>query len=153
MNSNKCENIMDKFYSLDKGEHLPFSASGHLLCCKECRTKVRLLTKAEKIIKRPLREIQTFDSDEIAQIIRNTTPGWMDKVKPVSFTKWAVCGLLMTVFFIFSGHYIGLVHDDYETYQFWFYLIFALSVSAYCSAFVAANMDFFVKKIDTKKTV
>ena len=84
---NICEKTMDTFYGLDKGERLPFSASKHLLVCKKCRSRVRLLSKAEKLVKRPLREILTFENDQIADIIKSTTPGWMNKIKPVSFSS------------------------------------------------------------------
>lgn len=147
MNSNKCEHIMDSFYSLDKGEKLPFSSTLHLFACKDCRTKVRYLTKAEKIAKKPLREIMEFRNDEL-EAVKNSMPDWMNKVKPVSMKKWIVCGLVMIVFLIGSGQYIEQYQN--ESYLFWFYILFAFTVTSYCAAFMAANMDFFIKKIDTR---
>ena len=48
MNSKKCEKVMNSFFELDKGERLELHDSLHLIFCKECRTKVRVLSKDKK---------------------------------------------------------------------------------------------------------
>lgn len=148
MNSLKCEKVMNSFFELDKGERLELVDSIHLLFCKDCRTKVRLLTKSEKLAEKTL-NLPVFNSGKsLAQLIKETRPQWL-KIKPVSMTRWILGGSFMLLFFIFSGHFLNKTQN--QTYLIWFYLIFSVFVSSYCAAFIGTNMDFFIKKIDTKR--
>lgn len=66
-----CENHLEQFYSLDKQERIPLGLSVHLLLCRECRSVVRNLTKAEKI----LGEKSTQPSPENSKIISSVLKG------------------------------------------------------------------------------
>ena len=44
----QCEKVMNNFLELDKNQKIPLHITAHLLFCKECRSKVRVLTLAEK---------------------------------------------------------------------------------------------------------
>ena len=144
MNSKKCENVMTSFFELDKGERLPFLDSVHLLMCRECRTKVRALSKAEKLMQNPLMEKSPFNSRSLSQAIRNSEPSWLENLKPVSMTRWVLSGLCMIVLLVFSGIFLEKVQN--QEYLTWFFVIVGGAVTAYCAMFIAVNLDFFIKK-------
>jgi len=148
MNKKKCQKTMDDFFSLDKNERLPFIDSIHLLTCRECRTKVRLLTKAQKIIGKPLSMPLPLSDAGLNAVIENKSPEWLKNLKPVSMFNWVFSGLLMIVLFVCSGFFIEKIQNDF--YMTIFYLIVGGVVSVYGAAFIGANLDFFIKKIDTK---
>ena len=130
---------MNSFFALDKGEHLELKNSLHLIVCRDCRTKVRLLSRAEKIVQLPLSQKQDLWNSMLSSVIK--------KVKPVSMFRWVLSGFLMIVLFVLSG--IFLEKNQNPDYLLWFYLIVGGVVTAYCGAFMAINMDFFIKKADT----
>lgn len=144
----KCDSIMDKFLILDKNEHLPPSITWHLLICKKCRTQVRFMTKAEKAASSELKEKQDADNEEINAIMKKIleskeTP----ETKPVTLIGWIIAGILMTAF-MFS--FVTLTTPKTSSaLVIPFYLLFALIITAYCAIFVAVNLDFFVKKINS----
>ena len=139
MNSKKCENVMNSFFALDKGERLELKDSLHLIFCKECRTKVRLLSRAEKIVQLPLSLKQDLWNSMLSSIIKT--------IKPVFMFRWVLSGFLMIALFVLSG--IFLEKTQKPDYLLGFYLIVGAVVTAYCGAFMAINMDFFIKKADT----
>lgn len=122
-----CEQVMNRFLELDKGERLPFSVTLHLLRCKQCRTQVRLLSIAERVASRrqPARKPGVY--------------------KPVTLTNWVIGGTLMVLCMLA----FALTADAYGDEMLWtaFALVFAFCVTGYCALFVGCNMDFFVKKI------
>lgn len=146
--SKKCGNVMDCFFSLDKGERLPFSSSMHLFFCKSCRTKVRLLTRAEKLASKPLLKKCSLKYGELPEKIRSADSSLLKNLKPVSMRRWVLSGAVMTVLLVLSG--IFLEKTQNVSYLTWFYAVVGGAVTVYCSAFIAVNMDFFIKITDTK---
>ena len=69
MKKEKCNKIMDKFLELDKNQKLPFSVTWHLLCCKKCRSQVRLCSIAEKTVAKPLNTSLPLDNDSLLSIM------------------------------------------------------------------------------------
>lgn len=145
----KCSNVMDTFFSLDKGERLPFLCTMHLLLCKSCRTKVRLLARTEKIAAKPLSQRCSLEGSALQEKIRSADPSWLKKIKPVSMRRWVLSGAVMTVLLVVSG--IFLEKTQNVSYLTWFYAVVGGAVTVYCSAFMAVNIDFFIKMADTKK--
>lgn len=148
MNSKKCENFMNSFFELDKGERLPFKSSLHILFCKNCRTKVRLLSKAQSIAQRAIIQKSVINEQNLSQLIENTRPSWLEHLKPVSMTRWVCAGIFMILLFVVSGMF--LQRSQNQTYLMSFFVIVGGAVTAYCAAFIGVNLDFFIKKIDTK---
>lgn len=146
--SKKCGSVMDCFFSLDKGERLPFSSSMHLFFCKSCRTKVRLLTKAEKLAGKPLLQKVSLEDVSLSEKIRNADPSWLKNLKPVSMRRWVLSGFLMILLLVLSGIFFERTQN--VSYLTWFYAVVGGAVTVYCSAFIAVNMDFFIKITDTK---
>lgn len=130
MKTKKCENIMEEFMMLDKNERLPLKLTLHLLACKECRTQVRYLSLAEKYAAEHLKASVEF------------------RIKPVSMSKWIVCGILMIAFMLMFGTISDKINNQSLTTT--FYIVFGLIVTAYCAVFMGQNLDFFVKKINSK---
>lgn len=123
----RCEKMMDKFLMLDKHERIPIDVTLHLLRCKKCRSQVRYLTKAEKIASSTLKTSAS-------------------RIKPVSMKKWIVCGILMMI--LMMSYTFSAAKFVNETANAFFYILFGFVVTAYCAIFIAANLDFFVKKIE-----
>lgn len=148
MNNEKCQKVMEDFFLLDRGEHLPLKSSIHLLKCKNCRTRVRVLSKAEKIVSSKLNSQFTVNDEDFKSAVKNIEADFESKIKPVSFFNWIAIGVLILVFFVFTGLFIK---ESHQGTLIAFYLAFAVIISAYCALFVGMNMDFFIKKIDTSK--
>lgn len=146
-----CEQYMEQFLSLDKGEHLPFKLSMHLLFCKKCRAQVRALTKAEQLAARPLQVKTPVTSESIINAIKATVPEYNQKKYKVPIPLWIVAGaLIIAMLFVFSLLSNRAVNG---TLEFTTYLFFALVITSYVVFFIGTNMDFFVKKIGTKTAV
>jgi hypothetical protein len=150
MNSEKCNEIMDSYLELDKGEHIPFSMTAHLLFCRKCRREVRLMARAEKLMSEPLKIPVPLSNNTIETVLRTIDPEFSDtKLKnPISMRHWVISGILMILFmfvFVFSKN----ISNNLEVAM---SLVFAGSVIAYTLTFVFSNIDFFVKKINTIKT-
>lgn len=131
-NSEICEKIMNSYLLLDKNEVIPPKISLHLLTCQKCRTEVHYLSLAEKIAAKPLKT--------------KLLPEKQIKRKPISMTKWVLCGSIMMIFLMIFG--ITSKNADSEL-QVTFYIFFALAICVYCAVFIASNLDYFIKKIDT----
>lgn len=147
--SEKCNDIMNRFLELDKHQAIPLRVSLHLLCCKKCRTQVRLMTMAERSCSEPL-SIPAADSDlAIAMLMKKIDPDYTPELAGghISMRRWIVSGIAMILamlFFLFSSNSLNNM-----TLNISFYIFFACAISAYCAIFVGSNMDFFVKKIET----
>lgn len=138
----KCQHIMEKFYALDKGQILPASVSSHLLSCKECRARVRLLTKAEKLVAEDLKLKVDADSEEITRIVNKAMEKQKDFIK-VSFKSWGISGLFVLIFCVLLDL---LSYSASPAVEFASSVFSGLSVSFYIMCFIGSNLDIFVKK-------
>ena len=146
---NRCNEMMDSFLILDKHERIPLKVTLHLLGCKKCRTQVRYLTKAEKLASAPLKTAVPVTSTEINGIIKKANPIWTakkSKVKPVSMKKWISYGILMFLLMLSYTFYAAKISG--EAANTFFYIVFGIIITAYCAIFIAANLDFFIKRIE-----
>lgn len=138
----KCQKIMEKFYAADKNQLLSPSVSFHLFCCEECRARVRLLTKAEKLAAIELSQKVDVDSEEVTKIVKNAMEKQKDFIK-VSFRSWGISGFFVLVFCIFLSL---LSNDAAPMVQFSGSIFSGLCISFYIMTFIGANLDIFVKK-------
>ena len=143
-----CAYYMDQYLSLDKGEHLSLELTFHLLICPKCRTEVRTLLKAEKLLKKPLKIPVPIENDTITTVMKEIDPSYNPQEHKVSFRQWIITGLFMllcvtalSIFAIPVTEMIALLS----------YGMFALMIVGYCVAFIGSNLDFFIKKIETAK--
>ncbi|MDR1786607.1 MAG: hypothetical protein LBR23_09150 [Spirochaetaceae bacterium] len=150
MNEKTCAAMMDVFFGLDKNERYPLKLTLHLLACKTCRTQVRLCTLAERALAAPvLRPVPQMEADALTERVARAFPR-RGEGSPISLRRWIVSGaamiLAMMLFTLVSPQSAG------NHLQLAFYLVFGCVVTAYCALFIAGNMDFFVKKIETLGT-
>jgi hypothetical protein len=146
MNNKTCDDMMETFFALDKHERYPLKLTLHLLACQKCRTQVRLCTIAERLCAEPLkRGARDEEVDALIAKIRGVNPESAD-ASPISLRRWIVSGVAMIaammLFTVISPRSAG------NHLQLAFYLMFGCVVTAYCSVFIASNIDFFVKKIE-----
>lgn len=138
----KCSKIMEKFYAADKNQLLSPSVSLHLLMCSECRAKVRLLTQAEKLAAKELKEKVDVDSEEVTKIVKLAMRDQKDFIK-VSFRSWGISGFFLLVFCIL----LSIVSKDTAPLiEFASSIFSGLALSFYIMSFIGANLDIFVKK-------
>lgn len=149
---NKCNEYLDVFYGLDKHEHLPLKLSMHLLFCKECRTTVRNLTKAEKLLSEKAMTASDDSSETAANVLNSIAKINLNyHEKKTSLRKWALSGTGLFACFIIMIPLLIIKEQDFLS------LISTISLSAllciWCGLFVGNNMDYFVKmssRLDSK---
>ena len=143
----KCQHIMEKFYQVDKNHILPVQISAHLMMCSECRKKVRLLTKAEKLISSDLKQTVDADSEEVTRIVNNAMKQQKDFIK-VSFRSWGISAAILLFFYVF----LSIVSQDTDPMiQFAVNTFTGISLSCFIMSFIASNLDIFIKKTDKFK--
>lgn len=150
-NTEKCEKIMDEFLMLDKKQALPVSVCLHLLACKECRTRVRLMTMAEKKLAEPMYVPLPLSDEKLAAIMKKVDPDFcIDTVCPVSFSKWIIAGIALILAIVFYALF-GFNAGGSSGLTLLMYVFFGVCITLYCSMFIGSNLDFFVKNIDAIK--
>lgn len=148
MNREKCDEYMDRFLELDKGERIPFDLTWHLFTCSECRKEVRSLTKAEKAAAKPLNTRVSVNDPVISAVMKKIESRQSRNVR-VPIVQWIVAGVIMiAAIFLFA---VFTTHSPYNSYMATFYLVAAGAITAYCMLFVGTNIDFFIKKTNAHK--
>lgn len=153
-----CEKAFSGYLALDKFEHVPVGITAHLLFCPTCRTAVRKLTRAEKVLAKPFvpskgipRSIDPVVAAAIARI-ENSGLAYIPACSPeqkVSLQRWLVCGAVMIAGFAFlpfstMGQWSKAVYGT--AYSIPLFLLCGVAITIYCMFFIATNIDFFVKK-------
>ena len=128
-----CDYYMDSYLMLDKGELVPLKTAIHIMGCKKCRNEVRAMIKAERLASSPLKE-------------HEPTPFLK---KPVTIFQWILGGVIMIVALCFFGIYTQSIKDTVTDILFNTTLAFV--IISYTALFIGTNLDFFVKKIETKQ--
>lgn len=147
----ECEKYMDQFLLLDKHQALPAALCFHLLCCKKCRTQVRMMSLAEKKIAEPLFIPLPFSDIKLSNIMKRIYPDFdPQSVCPVSFTKWIVAGILLILAFVLFA-ILDNVPEISAGMSVAVYMLFGISITIYCLLFIISNLDFFVKKVELIK--
>lgn len=147
----KCEKYMNQFLMLDKRQTLPLELCIHLLCCKKCRTQVRLMELAEKKISEPLFIPVPFSDSSLVHTMKRIDPDFDPQdICPVSFSKWIIAGIcLILAFVIFTlSNTAPIISDGMAVAV---YTVFGISITLYCALFIFSNLDFFVKKVENIK--
>ncbi|MBR1912508.1 MAG: hypothetical protein IJ828_09165 [Treponema sp.] len=143
-----CDFYMDQYLSLDKGERLSASLTLHLLTCPKCRTEVRSLLKAEKLLKKPLDIPVPIESDTITTVMKEIDPSYNLRECKVSFMQWIITGIFMILCVIALSIFPIPITEMVALLS---YGMLALMIVGYCIAFIGSNLDFFIKKMETAK--
>ena len=141
-----CEEWMEEYLMLDKGERVPSKLSWHLLTCKKCRKEVKALKHAEELSAEPLKIPTPLDSDTINAIMNEIDPDYMAKKEGSSLWKWIFTGIAMIAAMCFFTLLTSGKSNNGIMVA--FYLVFAGVVSGYCATFVGMNLEFFIKKVN-----
>ncbi len=142
-----CNDAMEEYLRLDKGERIPLGLTLHLLVCKNCRKQVRLLKQAEKsAVPNPCSQTALDDAAILAVMNKIMTKSGSQK-NPISLSKWIIGGILMILLFIAFSVFAKPGSNRFLTLS--TYIELAAIVTVYCVLFIRSNMDFFVKKINS----
>lgn len=143
-NQKQCDKAMDVFFSLDKSERFPLWLTLHVLLCEECRTKVRLLTIAERTLQNDAISrltISTATLEEIEARLDITET----EIKNISTKNWIVGGVFVIATILLSAIFTSSLVSDAMMLMA-IYLTMGCFVALYCGLFVAGNIDFFIKQ-------
>ncbi len=149
MNNKHCETMLDEYLMLDKGQHVPFKLTRHMLTCKECRRKIKMLSYAERCIAKPLSVDSPVTDEAIRKAMENIDGSLYKKAsaKPLPLAGWIIGGFIMTaLLFVSLVQVPGLANRSLSIS---YGLLIGGSVTIYCACFVMSNIDVFVKKIST----
>lgn len=143
-----CSFVMEKYLGLDKGERVPLLMTLHLLVCKNCRSEVRFLNKAESVATKSVSEEVLVNDDSIAAVMKKIYASDESMENPLSLSKWTFGGIAMLLLFVVFAIFTRKIGSS--TLKICLYIEFALMTTIYCAVFTKCNIDFFVKLINTK---
>lgn len=159
-----CEKAFDDYLTLDKGERIPLSLTQHLLVCPACRTGVRKLTRAERVLASPLAlaptgaaEVNPVVAAAMARIVSSGLsyrPVHDDECQ-ITLVRWFIAGVALAagfavIPFTSVGEWSKLVFGT--AFSVPFYLVCGIAVTVYGGLFIGTNIDFFVKKFGIEHT-
>ena len=147
MKNKKCNKIIERYLQLDKNQRLPLSITLHILSCKSCKNKIRMMSLAEESIKEPISIAVPITDNSIEQIMQKISPESYNKItkNPISMTNWIISGII--TIFLLCASVIFASKFNSSTLTFIYTLISGTAIITYCCAFVISNIDFFIKKI------
>lgn len=158
-----CDNAFNSYYALDKNQNVPLPVVFHLLTCPVCRTSVRTLTKAEKLLAQPLKikkpnkfqNVKPVSDPTIDLVIArikstgNEYPNLNSLQQTVTMGPWLFSGLVLIggfTFFPFSplGQW---AHSTFGlAFTLPFNIVGGIALTIYVGMFIGGNIDFFIKK-------
>lgn len=147
MKNKKCNKIIERYLQLDKNQRLPLSITLHILSCKSCKNKIRMMSLAEESIKEPISITVPITDNSIEQIMQKISPESYNKItkNPISMTNWIISGIITILLLCDSVIFASKFNSS--TLTFIYTLISGTAIITYCCAFVISNIDFFIKKI------
>lgn len=141
-----CGATMEKYLSLDKGEHIPLSVTLHLLICERCRNEVRFFRKAETAA---ASNAQVGITDKsISAVMEKIYASEEHLENKVSLSKWIIGGIVIMAMFLASAFFSHGINSN--ALKLCIYTELAVLITVYCALFIRSNMDFFVKLINAK---
>jgi len=142
---------MDIYLSLDKHQHIPFLVTCHFLTCKKCRTKVVTLKKIETISAKQYSTPVSYSDKTLAAIMKQIDSSILVEEKNtmphVSMTKWIISGLFILISMVSFG--IFAIPELRQGMYALATSVFAIVFTLFCGVFVASNLDYFIKQIET----
>ena len=140
---------MEQFLMLDKGQRIPLKLSFHLLSCSQCRKEVKMLTRAEKLMKAPLEFKLPITEDSVPRAMEQIDPSYNHRMKPVTFFQWIFFGIMMIGALITFG-IMAMPYLQHKIHTALYFIFTAVLLIGYCAFFIFINLDFFIKKSDAK---
>ncbi|MDD7417591.1 MAG: hypothetical protein SPI86_00745 [Treponemataceae bacterium] len=144
--SEKCDKCMEEYLMLEKGQRVPARLTWHFLTCKECRTNVKLLVKAEKACEQTASQQTDINNQTIQNILKQLNMATVaKKSKRFSMAPWIIGAIVLIASFIC---YFMMKTSATSKLSIYTYIVFAMIIAAYCAAFIAGNIELFIKKFD-----
>lgn len=141
-----CGATMEKYLSLDKGEHIPLSLTFHLLICERCRNEVRFFRKAETAA---ASNAQVGITDKsISAVMEKIYASEGHLENKISLSKWIIGGIAIIAMFLAAAFFLHGISSN--ALRLCIYTELAVLITVYCALFIRSNMDFFVKLINAK---
>lgn len=141
----KCEAVMTRYLSLDKGARVPLSMSRHFMTCAQCQKSVAALRIAERMASAPLNIVSPVTEESLNEVLRKAGALNAKRAKMwpgrMTMPSWIIGGILMICSMLYFVTSTGGAKGGAGIA-----LVFALVVTLYCVAFVTGNIDYFVKK-------
>ena len=91
MENKKCSQMMEKYLELDKNTRLPVSVTTHLLFCKECRSKILLLSKAQKLTSQILKISSPVTDQSIINVLDALPEDKIQKIPSLCADELSAC--------------------------------------------------------------
>lgn len=145
-----CDKYMEEYIELERNQRLPFKMTWHLLTCKDCRSKVRMLSQADKTCKQSTSKQTDIYNATIENILKQLNlPLEQTDIKPFSMAPWIIGGwaIIGAIIFFVLGRW-----NESTSLGIYAYITMAFILILYIGFFILSHLDFFVKKFDTIET-
>ena len=110
------------------------------------------MTKVEKLMSKQLKQKTPLERKQSTSVFEKINSYGENKFKPVPLFNWIFIGIALVAIFAATGFFLK-DNSIYEISLWSFYFVFAAFISIYCAFFIWVNLDFFIKKIDTKNFI
>ena len=132
MKNKKCNKIIERYLQLDKNQRLPLSITLHILSCKSCKNKIRMMSLAEESIKEPISIEVPITDNSIEQIMQKISPESYNKItkNPISMTNWIISGIITILLLCASVIFASKFNSS--TLTFIYTLISGTAIITYC---------------------
>ncbi len=139
-----CDQYIEEYLSLDKGQQVPLHVTLHLLGCPHCRAEVRMLSRAERLSSRRLSSPSPLEDESISTVLRRIDAPRAQPRHSVSVVPWLVTGIILTLALLLvhvalHGRSGGILSFSVDAAG-------AAVITAYIAICIGANLDFFIKR-------
>ena len=149
MKNDTCQNVMDTYFALDKNQRIPLKITLHLLSCKDCRTNIRMMTKAERILVKRHEDYSTYEGLTLFDIMQKIYPEKYS-LRKVSMKQWVITGIILVLCMIFATI---LTAHAIPAIQVFVCIFIGVVLSVYIALFIGTNLDFFVKRVEQADSI
>ncbi len=145
-NKQICEKYIEEYLELENNQRVPMKMTMHFLTCKDCRSKVKMLAKAERACKKNAMQKTDINNDTIQSILKQLNIATENHtVKQFSIAPWIIGAIILIASFIC---YFVMKKSSTSELSIYTYIVFAMIIAAYCASFIAGNIELFIKKFD-----
>lgn len=139
----KCNEMMDSYIGLEKGDKVPAAITWHLLTCKKCRKEVHTLNHAKKLVTKPLHEHPPVEADSITDIMKKLDKNYAPKKHSVPLIYWIIIGIILIIALVAMCLVVSKV--SLKIFRFILIITITGSIVTYAMLFVGYHIDLFIK--------
>lgn len=139
----KCDEIMDTYIGLEKGDKVPAAITLHLLTCKKCRKEVQTLNHAKKLVTKPLHEHPPVEVDSITDIMKKLDINYAPKKHSVPLIWWVIIGIILIIAMVAMCLVVNRL--SFRIFRFILLITITGSIIAYAMLFIGYHIDLFIK--------